>query len=737
MAKPSKQEQRKQSSVATEDAQKPLASPTRGREHALLAALLRATQLRSDKLLWSIRRFDEQWLRDELDALLAAAANGAGQAAPISNEAVLAPAQNEHEELRARSAELAQRWSQGYQLSVARLDDLRLRLNGVELVLPRWLIGEMLGALGSNILPTQARARRLAVEAARECAYFGYGPLREQVASNPLAAIQELLAEPSASSSGNAPSLLFLDLRPRLGCAQGPVELLKNDDHFHRPLHSDEDFQRFQERLREDPLDGTMVERLRAFFSKRATAGVRDAMRWLLGARHPWFAWKRARALLLEAFEEQGRTRFVNPRLVIYCIDPSLGDEQWRELEEHNAPIIEHFAAALGSALGPLESRLLQSQRLLLAEAMLDVHHDHPDFDLEAIGAQGAQTHASFWTHGLSTVLGGIAGKDPSPRRNFKLQAHFRAMGWTERWLSAFSDDELDAFFAAAESVLRQYAKQGITEGNVPRREYRRPPTMLLLFEATCAPDLPHPLESEDSVQAESAKEIVIDGAPAAAPLSEEQEKLVDSFTLNELGAPQHAHHLRSRALIDKLVVFFALVLRQYLETQHAPDLRPTQVARDFLLLGLWGTNTSNVRVDVYASAQGKRFDVRYVGHAQVKAYRLALDRQDEAALARLAFSQLGPLIEPSTLRALGNFLMAAEEISGGARAPSLDRLTIVRHGLEIFRETARIAVKGSLVDTATAVEMMIDSGVDGLQRGLDGLVRLESSLSNRWSRRA
>ncbi|MBN2114117.1 MAG: hypothetical protein JW785_08330, partial [Acidimicrobiia bacterium] len=147
---------------------------------------------------------------------------------------------------------------------------------------------------------------------------------------------------------------------------------------------------------------------------------------------------------------------------------------------------------------------------------------------------------------------------------------------------------------------------------------------------------------------------------------------------------------------------------------------------RDFMLLGLWGTNTPNLRVALFENeATGRvRGEVRFAGRAQIKRYRPDEDRAREAALARLMLSQFGPLVEPSLLRALGTFAMAAEESRGGSRVQQIGTVAFLRQSLEVVRETVRTGVRGTLVDLATALEVVVNDSIDFAQRGLDRVER-------------
>jgi hypothetical protein len=204
-------------------------------------------------------------------------------------------------------------------------------------------------------------------------------------------------------------------------------------------------------------------------------------------------------------------------------------------------------------------------------------------------------------------------------------------------------------------------------------------------------------------------------------------ETLLASFRLSELRAPQNVLHLQAHPEIaEKLSVFFTLVLRHYLDTDHIPDLRPARTVRDYFLLGLWGDCAPSLSVGLFESAAGGslRSEIRFLGREQEKAYRADQDRVHEAAQVRRAATLFGPFPEQGILRALSNFLMAVAEQQEGSHSGAIGRVAMTKQTLEVFRETARTGVRGTLVDLATTLEVLLDNAIDVAVKGLDRLER-------------
>ncbi len=654
------------------------------KERAIFRALLRSVRVHEEELAWLRCRFDPRWLEDELAGLAAA------QGVEVDRSAL---------------TDYAETLSQRYEIRVLRRDDVTFSVGGVQPGLPRWVLGEALGALGANLFPSRQRALRAAIESARELVYFGCGPLDKQVATDPMHTAAALLFGPSDAGEGGA--VVFRDLRAERARRATAEEMLALDRYFSRSLSGEGAIEAFQRRLREDPIDGAVVERLRDYFSRRATVGVRDAARWLLGSRHPWFDWPRARTLISQAFAAWGQESFLAPRLIAYGYDVSVTEEEISRVGEENQRTVAALAAELRRGLGPIAESLPAETLPFLAAEALDAHHDHPDFDVESEGSQSGEIHAAFLGHSLwSSMRAGVAGAEWTPRRNFNIAAHLVASG-ADRCLAHLSAEAQETLWAVLTRTIRLYARGGLTDGLGRPYVYRRLPCTVVSFQ------------------------------DFGGPLPNAGEAVVDTFSLSDLSAPQHGVHLRDNPeIISKLVVFFTLVLRHYVDTQHVPDLRPRRWARDFMLLGLWGTNTPNLMVNIYQNQEGtRRSEICFVGKSQLRSYRLEVDHKHEAALARLVVSQLGPLLEPSVLRALATFVMAAEEQAQGAREQSLDGVDIAKYGLDVFREAARVAVKGTLVDTATVFELLLDRTVDFAQRKVEHAGELSASWK-KWRQR-
>ena len=598
--------------------------------------------------------------------------------------------------LKAFAAEFSKRM----RLRISRSDPVDLPVPVDDLKLSRPLVGTALGALGADLFPTRRRAHRLAMGAARDLAYFGYGRLSDQVLPHPADLVRGALA---GEDSLYVQPVLLDEAGHSMHRRWSIFDLVQADPHMHRDLDGEGELARFQQRLREDPLDGTMVSRLRAFFSRRATIGLRDTGRWALGSRHPWFGWERARELLAHCLERWGTENFISPQVAFYLPDLEQDQEELETAEAHNHALVELFAKRLaGKVPAGMVEKLGPEGLAQIADAALDCHLDLPDFDLERAERIGGETALRFASHVVGAVGKEFMGQGIAKARNFNLQAHFVAKGMEGRWLDGFDDDDKQRLYTALLELLKDHdAAGGLKDETGQMLSYRRPIHRIYTFVAS-----PEPMPRAD-------------------------EQVLDSFDLSELKLPQHAHLLQAHPeIFEKLVVFFVLVMRLHQDTGHLPDLKPPKALRDFWLLGLWGTQTRNLVVHLFAHRDtGKvRSEIRLVAAEQHRALEPEDPLLEEAAVTRLASARLNSVLTVGLLRALGTFAMAAEESDQGTRVQALGTVAFVRQSLEVFRETARTGIKGSLVDLATALEVIVDASVDAAQRGLDRMASLSRS---------
>ncbi len=644
-----------------------------GLERRVLNAFFRSAYQVDEDIRWRRYRFNRDMLERQLSSLCDKALDAAFL-----------------DELSAR-----------FGLTVLRVDPLKLSIYGFEKTFERQAIAEGIGAAGVQFFPTRQSATRSAFEAAREAAYFGAGPAGQQFFDCPVARVMHQL-DPDAYVPENG--TILRDLREGFASDEMIFDILNEDNFFQNTIHDASDFEAFQKNLRNAPLSAEFVEKCSAYFDRRFTIGVRDTMRWMLGSRHPWFNWNCAKSHILSAFEANRDTDFNTPQIVYYAYEPTMDDVELNGSQAANLRICRAFASMFSEALSkenPSIVSVIESRLEKLAQWILDIHHDYPDFDLESAGSFGPATHIDFLNHSIQNkVTQDLLGQEFQMRRNLNMRSHFAARGLDKSLLSGLSDIQKEVFFAVLDEQLAQYDKNHGINGEM----YKRIPCLLFLIQ-----DLGNPVPGDN-------------------------ERLLDAFDLSEMTQLEHASYMRSFPEIsEKLVVFFALTLRHMIETEHVPDLKPRDFVKDFMLLGLWGTRTPNIRVNLYVDKslderdlanKLTRSEIKFVGTEQVETHPVEHIREEARAL-RLAVSHFAPLIEPSILRNLGTFTMAMEEFRDQTHVFKLDPLSIMHYAVDLIREFARYGIKGSVTDVMTIFEYLMDFTYDGFQHGLDKTAKL------------
>ncbi|MBQ9244196.1 MAG: hypothetical protein IJ165_13435 [Proteobacteria bacterium] len=580
-------------------------------------------------------------------------------------------------------------------LTVLRVDPLKLRVYGFERGVDRQQIAEGLGSFGVQFFPTRQSASRSAFESAREAAYYGAGAFDAQFFECP---IGHILSEVDSSFTAPPRGTILRDMREGFQEDDMVFDVLKKDSYFQASITDRASLESFQQQLRMMPCSPALIDKCSEFFNRKATIGVRDTMRWMLGSRHPWFDWKHAQELIEDSFSKHRTANFNTPQIVYYAYDPEITEEEIEDANAANAQILNDFALHFESKLAteaPEICAALVNRLNELSRWILDIHHDYPDFDLESEGSIGPETHFDFLGHSIQNKVNQeLLGENYKMRLNRNMRAHFASRGIDTSMLSGLTDVQKESFYALLSDVLEEYDSH-LTDTYA----YRRLPCVLFLIQ-----DLGNPTPREN-------------------------ERLLDAFDLSQMTQMEHASYMRAFPEIsEKLVVFFTLTLRHMLETEHVPDLKPRDFVKDFMLLGLWGTRTPNIHVNLYVdkslddrdlAENLTRSEIRFIGVEQVETHPLEHIRE-EAKVLRLAVSHFAPLIEPSILRNLGTFTMAVEEFRDQSHVFKVDPLSLMHYALDMTREAAKWGIKGSVKDVMTVFEYLLDNTYDRVSKQLD-----------------
>ncbi|MBM4371840.1 MAG: hypothetical protein FJ098_09310, partial [Deltaproteobacteria bacterium] len=173
----------------------------------------------------------------------------------------------------------------------------------------------------------------------------------------------------------------------------------------------------------------------------------------------------------------------------------------------------------------------------------------------------------------------------------------------------------------------------------------------------------------------------------------------------------------------EKLLVYFVLAYRYYVDTGFVVDLRPRNAGRDLFLYGIWGYLTENLLVVLWKDPGGvRRADVRFVDNRdQFKEFRRDQDRTSPVGLARTAVRLTNQVTEPSLRRSIGIFADQVRRAGQGEpERPASFVERVQRKGLDMLQAVAHDVV-GQVFENGRVV---VDDVVDDLFEGVRQVTR-------------
>ena len=592
-------------------------------------------------------------------------------------------------EARERVRRYAEGIARRFLLKIGNIQEYVIKLSGGrESLIRRSLMSETFGPVGYNLAPSRDKARLDAREAVREIPYFAFGPSEDQFAPDILEDLRRLRQGPVRARPPDPPPFLIEEGREGRR-ALDVYRILQDDPYFLPRIHGFDDLERFQRFLREQPLDAVLRERLAAFFEAPMTVGVRDVLRWLQGSRHPDLGWKTAEQVIRTCFDRFGTESFLPPEVNYYTVSIHRSREEVSGLADANQAAAHAFASLL-VARAPLTwtARLTDAELEEIAEAILEIHHDYPIYRVEPYTGV-------FSTSGLR-LAGRVALNTLAHLTRLELPDRRNLLGpdvaGRERALHAFVEGlperDRGEFFDLVNRLLFEAAVLGgIPDGRGGLFPYTRIDRTFYSFQERAQ----YPLERDGRV--------------------------LEMVTLEDLLDPKGRSLLdRHPDIAERLVVFFVLVYRYFLDTGHVADLRPDDAGRDLFLKGIWGYKTRNLIVVTGRDAHGNpRVCIRFVDNKdQFKQYRRVEDRAQPLGLAKYGLRLIHPLIQPAMERSIGLFTDLAASAQAVKPAARADRVTRFTRSLNhLLRE----GVSAALTHTEAFLNDLIDDSTEGLDR--------------------
>lgn len=578
---------------------------------------------------------------------------------------------------------------------VGRTDNFTMRLGSARPVeIPRAMVSEVFGRIGYSLFPSWSKTLSDSLEAAREIPYFFYGNPHDLCVFPVDEVIRKLLSGQLAPLiTGDARGVFLVADTPMRSERRSLYDFLASDPYAKNPIKNEMDLVQTIHHLRQEPLSQEVVRHLQEFFDAPITVGVRDTLRWLNGARHPNLDWKEAREIIETCFERHRHEDFLLPEINYYIPDPSLSPETVRKIQSHNLEVIQAAANHLRRFASARLRRLLTTDDMeTLMGLVLAWHHGYPQYQLEeTVGVFNLATVkvGLKFVEQLALLLADVR---MPVRRNTDLQTFLRTPIVQER----FRDELLQSDWKELQNLIAQFLlfydlRKGVltTRGF---REYRFIPTTFVTFQERA------------------------DFLPPGA------EKIVQ-FSLEQLAKAEYSLYLRKYPeLAEKLVVFFVMVLRFFLDTDFVPDLRPDEAGIHIFILGIWGYITENLIIMLYRDTDGtERFRIKFVDNKDhFKQYKREVDKDHPLGLAKHGLRIVRPVVLPAMLRAVGNFVQIVHENRMGVRQRDIQLFGLVEYGLAVAQE---VILKG--IDySADSLQTIITDGLDDASKFVDRIVR-------------
>lgn len=587
--------------------------------------------------------------------------------------------------------ELGRNLGRRFLIKVGNIDQYVVKLkNGRQSVISRQIPSEAFGPSGYNLAPTIDKVHTDAREAVREIPYFGFGGPDDLFAPDVLGQAVKVVGGRDVQN-GPAPIGTFLvEDQPDGRIHRDSMDILASDPYFSRKLSDIESLIRFQTYLREHPLDTAMEERLRQFFDAPITVGVRDTLRFLEGSRHPSMGWAVARDIIDRCFADHGRENFLPPEINYYTHSLALDEKTLREWGETNDRVARAFARWMVKTLPFAWTASVDDEDLFaVARGLLSAHFNYPVFEVEPnTGILSAATLRLALRVAMGAVVH-VSGISIPERRNpitGKLVEQVRPVA---SFLEKLNGGQRSGFFNIVNALLWEVAVRGGIPGEdgrpLPYRSIRK---------------------TFYSFQERAQRALGNRGV------------VEEVLTLEELFSPSGQRVLQKHPeLARKLTVFFVLSYRYFLDTGHAPDLRPDDVGMDLFVRGIWGYKTQNVLVVTGRSADGRPIEaVRFVDNKdQFKQYRSWEDRERPLGLVKYGIRLIHPVVEPGLVRSIGIYVDKVASSEGikkehGDTATVLARSAreVLLKGVDSTITSMQAVLHDAIDDTADAVEISI-----------------------------
>ncbi|MFH1529155.1 MAG: hypothetical protein ABIK09_00295 [Pseudomonadota bacterium] len=597
----------------------------------------------------------------------------------------LAVGRRAREQVDAVAQEIAGR----FLLKRGKIREFHMQLLGPrENAVPRSTISYAFGPVGYNLHPSLEKTRIDVADAVRQIPYWGAGNRDAQLAPDLLDVIRRTLGGEERDLAPTRADPFLVDLT-NARANESIYDIAGRDPYFREPCAGWRDLHRIQQGIRKTPLSREMEDRLRKFFDAPITVGWRDVLRYAKGSRHPNLGWTAARDLISDAFGRWGEECFLLPEITYYAPDLEVSAEDLSMRRRHNEELVGALSEVLSGKLPrSVRCRLSDQETRILTWDLLEFHHDYPVYRIEPY--QGLLSLSAVRMFGRASVslASAFSGIRIPERRNLDLNLMMERPLLAAELLGDLKPREARKLLKAFEATLAQYQRRGAP--GVPGRFERIGRTFYTFQE-----------RADFHAVSQGRVETVL--------------------SLEELWKPQNVQLLDEvPEIAEKLLVFFVLAYRYYVDTGFFPDMRPRNAGRDVFIYGIWGYLTDNILVMVHRRPDGGRSaEVRFVDNRdQFKEYRRQEDRDAPVGMAKTALRLTAQVTEPSMRRSIGIFADQIRKQRAGEReSPKSFSEKMQSKGLDMLQAVAHDVVEQVFEGSRNVVDDVVDDLFEGVRQ--------------------
>lgn len=564
---------------------------------------------------------------------------------------------------------------------------MKLSFGDQPLHVKRMLISEIFGPVGFNIHPSLNKAMADIRDAARLIPYLGFGDADTLFAPDVIAEFSQAMGFDNISAAPQG-TMLVIDRKGE----RRPVtayDFFIDDPYLPSSIKDYDALKEFQHFLRHNPVSTSMRQNLSDFFDAPVTVGFRDVLRFIEGSRHPNISWDDASQIIQTAFEHHGYENFIPREINYYTYWVNLSHDEVKRRRHANKVAASAFSHILVKRL-PLTwtMQLTDAELAQMALELLDAHFSYPNYEVEpSVGI--------FSTTSLKIAL----------RLAFFLPVYLLNLDLPARRNPA------NEFTLAGASVIQRFL-QGL---NRSKREEFLLTVNQMLWETDVRGGV---MNGHDILPFQPVETTFYSIQDKAQSIKESGEIVLENTTLEDIVEGNTSGYLdKYPDLSEKLLIFFTLIYRYFLDTDFIPDLRPDKAGTDMFIKGIWGYKSKNLVITGKQKGKDKRTGVMFIDNKdQFKQYQRTQDRNLPIGMAKYAMRMVSTLIEPAMLRSIGIFAWKSKTDNYmHTRLGTIKSATAF--GVRYIAHVTRSTADGTLEATKALLEDIIDDTRDGILR--------------------